>query len=214
MLLVDAAQTAGVVPIDMQAMGIDLLAFTGHKGLQGPPGTGGLVIGDGVDTARMEPVLRGGTGSRSEFQDQPEYLPDKYECGTPNGVGLAGLLAGIRWVTARGVGAIREHQRELTKALIDGLCEVAGVKVYGPHDAKSRTAVVSFTVADRQVSEIGLRLDQDFEIFCRVGLHCSPAAHTTIGTFPEGSVRLAPGASTSLDEVRQAVAAVARIVGS
>lgn len=212
LLLVDAAQTAGAVPIDMQALGIDLLAFTGHKALLGPPGTGGLVIGERVDTAEMEPLLRGGTGSRSEFEIQPEECPDKFESGTPNGVGIAGLGAGIRYVLRHGVEAIRAHEIALAQALAEGLAAIPGVTVYGPADPHQRTATVSFTVAGRRVSEIGLRLDEEHDVLCRVGLHCAPAAHRTIGTFPEGTVRLAAGFSTTLEEAEQAVAAVARIV--
>jgi cysteine desulfurase/selenocysteine lyase len=213
LLLVDAAQTAGVVPIDMQAMGIDLLAFTGHKGLQGPPGTGGLVIGDKVDVATMEPLLRGGTGSNSESEEQPDHLPDKFESGTPNGAGIAGLGAGVRFVMERGIDAIRAHEIELTRTLSEGLCAIPGVQVYGPSEAIRRTAVVSFTVAGHYVSEIGLRLDEEFAVLCRVGLHCAPAAHRTIGTFPEGTVRLAPGVFTAASDVHAALAAVEQIAG-
>lgn len=212
LVLVDAAQTAGVAPVDMQAMEIDLLAFTGHKGLQGPPGTGGLVIGDNVDAAIIEPLWRGGTGSHSEFEEQPDDLPDKFESGTPNGVGIAGLGAGVRWVMARGVDAIRAHEVELTRALITGLQTIPGVTVHGMRDAELQTATVSFTVAHRRVSEIGLRLDEEFGVLCRVGLHCAPAAHRTIGTFPEGTVRFAPGIFTILEDVRVALDAVRSIV--
>ncbi|HSW38560.1 MAG TPA: aminotransferase class V-fold PLP-dependent enzyme [Acidobacteriota bacterium] len=214
LLLVDAAQTAGVVPIDVQAMDIDLLAFTGHKGLQGPPGTGGLVIGGRVHTAGMDPLLRGGTGSRSRFEIQPEDCPDKFESGTANGPGIAGLGAGIRWLMARGIDAIRDHEIELTRLLIRGLEEIQGVRVYGPRDTRQRTATVAFTAAGLRVSEIGLRLDEEFDIMCRVGLHCAPAAHRTIGTFPEGAVRLSPGVMTTKDEARAAIEAVAEICGS
>lgn len=211
LLLVDAAQTAGAVPIDMQVLDIDLLAFTGHKALLGPPGTGGLVIGERVDTGEMAPLLRGGTGSRSEFEIQPDDLPDKFESGTPNGVGIAGLAAGIRYVLQHGVAAIRGHEMALARGLAEGLAAIPGVTVYGPADPAQRTATVSFTVAGRRVSEIGLRLDEEHGVLCRVGLHCAPAAHRTIGTFPEGTVRFAAGLSTTLEEVQRAVAAVARI---
>lgn len=211
LVLVDAAQTAGALPIDMGTMGVDLLAFTGHKGLQGPPGTGGLVIGDAVDVSALEPLVRGGTGSHSEFEEQPDELPDKCESGTPNGPGLAGLGAGVRWVMERGVDAVRSHEMALTQALVDGLREIPGVTVYGPLDARRRAAVVSFTLAGRTVSDVGLRLDEDDEILCRVGLHCSPAAHRTIGTFPQGSIRFAPGVMTTREEVTTAIRAVQRI---
>jgi cysteine desulfurase family protein len=212
LVLVDAAQTAGVVPIDIEAMQIDLLAFTGHKGLYGPPGTGGLILGERVDPALIEPLMRGGTGSHSEFEEQPNDLPDKFECGTPNGVGIAGLGAGARFVLARGIEAIRAHEVELTRALIAGLSEIPGVIVHGTRNAELQTATVSFTATNHRVSEIGLRLDEEFEVLCRVGLHCAPAAHRTIGTFPEGTVRFAASAFTTMDEIRAAVDAVRRIV--
>jgi cysteine desulfurase family protein len=211
-VLVDAAQTAGVVPIDVTASQIDLLAFTGHKGLLGPPGTGGLVIGDHVNADWIEPLVRGGTGSRSEFEEQPNDLPDKFESGTPNGIGIAGLGASVRWILQQGIEAIRAHEGELTRALIEGLCAIPGVTVHGVGDAELQTATVSFTSAHQRVSEIGLRLDDEFEILTRVGLHCAPAAHRTIGTFPHGTVRLAPGVFTTLAEVRATVGAVRKIV--
>ncbi len=212
LLLVDAAQTAGVLPIDMQALGIDLLAFTGHKGLHGPPGTGGLVLGERVDASEIVPLLQGGTGSLSEREIQPDFLPDKFECGTPNGAGIAGLRAGIAWVLDRGVETIRAHEIALTKRLLEGLGNIPAVQVYGPANAAQRTAVVSFTVDGRQVSEIGLRLDEEANVLCRVGLHCAPAAHRTLGTFPAGTVRFAPGPLTTPEEIDAAIKAVERIV--
>jgi cysteine desulfurase / selenocysteine lyase len=211
LLLLDAAQTAGVLPIDVQAMGIDLLAFTGHKGLQGPPGTGGLVIGERVSIGQMEPLVRGGTGSRSEHEFQPEDVPDKFEGGTANGSGIAGLGAGVRWILSRGVSAIRSHEIELTRVLLEGLRAIPGITMYGVGNPSACTAVVSFTMGGRRVSEIGLQLDEEYGIMCRVGLHCAPAAHRTIGTFPEGTVRLAAGISTDSGEIRAAVDAVAEI---
>ncbi len=211
LLLVDAAQTAGVIPIDQAAMGIDLLAFTGHKGLQGPPGTGGLVIGDRVKIDELDPLVRGGTGSRSEFEEQPNLLPDKFESGTPNGVGIAGLGAGVRWLADRGVESIRAHEAELTDTLIRGLLDIPGVSVYGPRSSTQMTAVVSCRIAGLHVSQAGLQLDDDFGVLCRVGLHCAPAAHKTIGTFPEGTIRLAPGIFTSLDDIHQVITAIQHI---
>jgi cysteine desulfurase / selenocysteine lyase len=212
LLLVDGAQTAGVLDTDVPAMGIDLLAFTGHKGLCGPPGTGGLVLGDRVDAAALAPLVRGGTGSRSESEEQPEDLPDKFEGGTPNGVGIAGLGAGVRVVLERGVEAIRAHEVGLTTLLLDGLHDIPGVRVYGPTDPQRRTAVVSFTVGGRQVSDLGLRLDEEHGVLCRVGLHCAPATHRTLGTFPSGTVRMAPGLLTTRDQVKTAVEAVRTVV--
>jgi selenocysteine lyase/cysteine desulfurase len=207
LLLVDSAQTAGVIPIDQPDIGIDLLAFTGHKGLYGPTGTGGLVIGEGVDTSQLQPVVRGGTGSRSEFEEQPDMLPDKYESGTANSVGIAGLGAGVHWVQSIGVEAIRAREVELNELLLSGLKNIPGITVYGPSDPEKRTAVVSCRVAGQNVSEVGLRMDDEFGILCRVGLHCAPSAHKTIGTFPEGTIRLAPGIFTSPEDIRTVIAA-------
>lgn len=211
LLLVDAAQSGGVYPIDMQADQIDLLAFTGHKGLLGPTGTGGLVVGERVDSAQMEPLKRGGTGSNSEHEAQPDFLPDCFESGTPNAVGLAGLAASVRWILARGVAAIRAHEVALTQRLIEGLRQIDGVTIYGTLDAELQTAVVSFNVAGLEPSDVGLRLDEEFAIMCRVGLHCAPAAHKTMGTFPVGTVRFGLSAFSTADEVDAAVQAVAEL---
>ena len=208
LLLVDVAQTAGAYPIDVQADEIDLLAFTGHKSLYGPMGTGGLIVGERVDGVRMEPLKRGGTGSRSEHEEQPDFLPDVYESGTPNAVGLAGLGAGVRWVLAQGVETIRAHEVALTQQLTNGLAGIPGVTVYGGLDAERQTATISFVVAGLETSDIGLLLDEEYEIMCRVGLHCAPAAHRTIGTFPTGTVRFGLGASNTSQEVEVALDAV------
>jgi cysteine desulfurase / selenocysteine lyase len=211
LLLVDAAQTAGALPIDVEAMQIDLLAFTGHKALLGPMGTGGLVIGERVDVARLRPLRQGGTGSRSEREEQPDFLPDLCESGTPNAVGLAGLLAGVRWVQAQGVEAIRRHEVRLARRLIDGLGEIPGVMVYGGRDPERQVATVAFDVAAMAPSEVGLLLDDEHAIMSRVGLHCAPAAHRTMGTFPRGTVRFGLGAFNTEAEVDVAVDAVAEI---
>jgi cysteine desulfurase family protein len=214
LILVDAAQTAGILPIDVEEQGIDLLAFTGHKGLQGPPGTGGLVMAAAVDPAAIEPLVRGGTGSRSEHEEQPGMLPDRYESGTCNGVGLAGLGAGVRWLQERGVNAIREHELELATTLTAGLRQIPGVSVYGPADPALCTAVISCRVAGLRVSEVGLRLDDEYAVLSRVGLHCAPSAHRTLGTFPEGTVRLAPGVFTTRADIDHALLAFRRLVAS
>ena len=211
LLLVDAAQTAGAYPIDVEADQIDLLAFTGHKALGGPMGTGGLVLGERVDLGRLVPLRRGGTGSRSEWEEQPDFLPDMCESGTVNAVGLAGLAAGVHWVLEQGVEAIRQREIELTQRLVDGLQEIPGVTVYGGLDARRQTATVSFNVAGLQPSEVGLRLDDEHDILCRVGLHCAPAAHKTLGTFPTGTVRFGLSALNTLDEVGTALRAVQTI---
>jgi cysteine desulfurase family protein len=214
LLLVDVAQTAGACPINMQDDNIDLLAFTGHKALGGPMGTGGLVIGERVDVGRLSPLKQGGTGSRSEQEQQPDFLPDMCESGTANAVGLAGLAAGIRWVMERGIDAIRQHEIELIQQLIDGLREIHGVTVYGGLDATRQTATIAFNVAGLEPSEVGLQLDEEFDIMSRVGLHCAPAAHKTLGTFPAGTVRFGLGAFNTAEQVDQATHAVRTIAGS
>jgi cysteine desulfurase family protein len=214
LLAVDTAQTAGAYPTDMEADKVDLLGFTGHKGLCGPMGTGGLIIGDRVDVDRLMPIKRGGTGSRSEHEEQPDFLPDKCESGTANVVGLAGLTAGVRFVMEAGVEAIRAHEVALAGQLINGLQSIPGVTVYGGLDAELQTATVSFNVAGQLPSDVGLRLDEEFGVLCRVGLHCAPAAHRTIGTFPSGTVRFGLSYFNTAEEVDQALEAVATIARS
>jgi cysteine desulfurase / selenocysteine lyase len=206
-LIVDAAQTAGVLPIDVEAMGIDLMAFTGHKSLFGPPGTGGLYIGEGMEE-RIRPLMTGGTGSRSEFEEQPLFLPDKFEAGTPNTVGLAGLAAGVSWILARGVEAIRTHEEALTGRFMRGLREIPGIDLYGPADPSRRTAIVSFNITGLMPSEAAQELDERFAIMSRPGLHCAPAAHRTIGTFPRGTVRFSFGPYNTEAEIDAALEAV------
>ena len=152
--------------------------------------------------------MRGGTGSRSELEEQPDFLPDMCESGTLNAVGIAGLFAGVRFVLGRGVDEIRRHEVELAHRLIEGLSAIPGVTVYGGHDAHRQTATVSFNIGRLAPSEVGLRLDEEYGILCRVGLHCAPAAHKTIGTFPTGTVRFGLAYFNSLEEVERAVEAV------
>lgn len=211
LLLVDAAQTAGAYPLSMIADHIDLLAFTGHKALHGPMGTGGLVVGDRVDLARMRPLKYGGTGSRSERETQPEFLPDRFESGTPNAVGLAGLAAGIRQVQATGIQTIRAHEVLLTQHLIDGLRAVPGVRVYGTGEATQQVATVAFNLDGFSPADVGLYLDEERAILCRIGLHCAPAAHRTLGTFPGGTVRFGLGYTNTIDEINVALDAIQQL---
>ena len=209
--LIDSAASAGAVPIDMQRDGIDLLAFTGHKSLLGPTGTGGLVLGERVDVRQMRALKQGGTGSHSSSEEQPEFLPDKFESGTLNVLGLAGLEAGIRWVLAQGISAIHARHQEITGQFIDGLTAIAGVSLYGTRDPARQTANLAFNIAGLSSSEAGFLLDEEFNIASRIGLHCAPAAHQTIGTWPHGSVRFAPGIFTSNDDIAYALQAVAQL---
>jgi selenocysteine lyase/cysteine desulfurase len=174
-------------------------------------GTGGLIIGQRVDLGRLRPLKRGGTGSNSEREEQPDFLPDMCESGTPNAVGLAGLAAGVRWVLDHGVESIRAHEVAMTQRLIDGLRALPHVTVYGGLDAERQTATVSFNIAGMAPSEAGLRLDEEYGIMCRVGLHCAPAAHRTIGTFPDGTARFGLSALNTLPEVEEALQAVRQL---
>ena len=211
LFLVDTAQTGGAYPIDMQDLKIDLLGFTGHKSLYGPMGTGGLVIGERVDVSQMNPLKQGGTGSHSEHEIQPDFLPDKFESGTPNAAGLAGLNAGIDWVLKEGVNTIRSYEENLTQTLVEGLQNIPGVTVYGTGDASRQTSTVSFNLTGMAPSAVSLRLDEDYQIMCRVGLHCSPAAHKTLGTYPAGTIRFGLGAFNTLPEVYSALGAVSEL---
>jgi len=208
--LVDAAQTAGALPLDVEAMNIDLLAFTGHKSLFGPQGTGGLYIRKGLDE-QIPPLMMGGTGSRSEFEEQPDFMPDKYESGTQNAIGLAGLGAGIGFIRAEEIDAIREKEMILTKAFMEGAGALKGIHLYGPLDVGKRTAVVSFNIDGMVPSETAMRLDEDYGILCRPGLHCAPLAHRTVGTFPQGTVRFSFGYYNTLDQVQKALKALEEI---
>jgi cysteine desulfurase family protein len=210
-LLVDAAQTAGALEIDVQQMKIDLLAFTGHKALLGPQGTGGLYIGEGVDLGRLQPLKRGGTGSRSESEEQPDFLPDRYESGTANGAGVAGLGAAVRFVLEVGVDRIRAHEQQLTAQLLAGLRSIPGTRIYGTGDAERQTATVSFNLEGIEPSDVALRLDEEYGILCRPGLHCAPSAHRTTGTYPRGTVRFGLSYLNTMKQVDQAVEAVGKI---
>lgn len=208
LFMADAAQTAGVIPIDMERNRIDLLAFTGHKALFGPQGTGGLVIGERVNEKNIEPLKRGGTGSRSELEEQPDFLPDLCESGTPNAVGLAGLRAGLDFILGVGIEKIRDHERKLTARLIQGLLEIPGAIVYGSGDAEKQCATVSFNLKNWAPSDLSFRLDEEFGILTRVGLHCAPSAHRTIGTFPDGTVRVSMSYLNTEEEIAQTLEAI------
>jgi cysteine desulfurase family protein len=211
LLLVDAAQTAGAYPIDMERDGIDLLAFTGHKSLYGPQGTGGLVLGERVNEKEMVPLKQGGTGSRSEYEEQPEFLPDRFESGTPNGVGIAGLLAGVQFVLEKGVEQIREHESYLMEKLIEGLKKIPRLKCYDPENGVERIAMLSFNLTEISPSDVAFRLEREFGILCRSGLHCAPSAHRTIGTFPEGTVRFGLSVFNTETEIERTIQAVSII---
>jgi cysteine desulfurase family protein len=211
-LCVDAAQTAGALPIDVAAMSIDLLAFTGHKSLYGPQGTGGLYIRKGLDE-KIAPLMRGGTGSRSEFEEQPDFMPDKFESGTPNTIGLAGLAAGAAFILEQGVEAVAAKELALTRRFLDHLQAFGRhVTVYGPPAAQDRIPLISFNLRDITPSDAALYFDEQWGIMCRPGLHCAPAAHRTIGTFPRGTVRFSFGLFNTEEHVELAAKALRQLL--
>ncbi|MFH1736929.1 MAG: aminotransferase class V-fold PLP-dependent enzyme [Actinomycetota bacterium] len=207
-LLVDAAQTAGAVSINVDRMNIDLLAFTGHKSLFGPMGTGGLYVRPGLN---LEPLLRGGTGSRSEEDIQPEFMPDRLESGTPNTVGAAGLRAGLRFIEETGLPRIIEHKKTLTKHFLNGLREIKGATVCGLTTPDNRLSIVALNIRGRECSEVARLLDERYGILVRAGLHCSPWAHKTIGTYPSGAIRFSFGYFNTEDEIDASLAALAEL---
>ncbi|MFO8060198.1 MAG: aminotransferase class V-fold PLP-dependent enzyme [Bacillota bacterium] len=213
LFLLDAAQTAGVYPVDVDSQGVDLLAFTGHKGLLGPPGVGGLYVRRGI---ALRPWREGGTGSRSHEVLQPEIMPDLLEAGTMNAPAVAGLGAGLEFIRREGLQRIREHEVSLAGMLREGLREVRGVTVYGPDDPEEGVAVISFTLGRADCAHLGFSLEEEFGILSRTGLHCAPRAHRCLGTFPEGTVRLSPGyfnTEADLGRVLDAVRQIAERAG-
>ena len=206
--LVDAAQTAGAMPIDVQKIGIDLMAFSGHKGLLGPTGTGGLYIRDDI---ALSPLMRGGTGSDSAHEVQPDFLPDAFESGTLNVAGIAGLGSGVRFLREVGIDSVRARARELVSQIRAGLSEIPGITIYGPGNAELQCGAVSFNIDGAMPSEVGLILDEQFGIMARTGLHCAPSAHRTLGTFPTGTVRFSFGWFNTREEVDAALEALRKI---
>jgi cysteine desulfurase / selenocysteine lyase len=195
-LLLDAAQTAGIQPIYADRWNIGMLACSGHKALLGPQGIGILYVRQDLDVL---PLMEGGTGSRSEDLMQPAYCPDRYESGTPNLPGIAGLTAGIEFILKQGMDSIREHELSLGSILEQELAGMPGVSVYRPE--VRGTGAVSFTIDGLNPNDAGSLLDAGFDIAVRTGLHCAPLAHQTLGTYPEGAVRVSPGYSTSAEDI-------------
>lgn len=206
-LCVDASQTAGCVPIDVMKDNIDILVFTGHKSLAGPQGTGGFYIRKGLEKL-VDPLERGGTGSKSEHEEHPDFMPDRFESGTPNTIGLAGLGAAVRHIAGTGIDTIRSKETALTGLFLEGIRPIKGVRIYGEADPAGRTALVSFTVDGISPSDLSFRLDERFNIMSRPGLHCAPSAHRTIGTFPYGTVRFSFGPFTTEEEIAVSIKAL------
>ena len=207
-LLVDAAQTAGVCPIDVQAWGIDMLAVPGHKALYGPSGTGFLYLAPDLV---LDPLFEGGTGGQSTLRRQPDLLPDRYESGTPNIPGIAALGEAVSFIKEKGIEQIRRHETALFDLIVSGLKEIPGVTLFGPCDSRLQMAVVSFRLEGMDPAEVGSFLEETMGIQVRVGLHCSPMSHRTIGSFPEGTVRVSPGLFTTEADIAALIDGIRKI---
>jgi cysteine desulfurase / selenocysteine lyase len=207
--MIDAAQTAGLVPIDMQKDNISLLAFTGHKKLYGPPGIGGLCINENID---IDTTIQGGTGSKSEMESHPDFYPDKLEAGTPNTIGIVGLKAGIQYILNKGIADLRKQQLQLTEYLIQQLKEIHEVMLYLPDSGDERLPLVSLNIKNMVSSDLAYQLDHEYNIMVRSGLHCAPLAHKSIGTFPLGTVRFSIGGFNTEEEIKYTVESLKKII--
>ncbi len=212
--ILDTAQTAGVLPVNMKEMNIDALAFTGHKSLLGPQGIGGFIIRREL-AGLLTPLIAGGTGSISHTEEMPGFMPDRFEAGPLNLPGIAGLGAGLRFVEEKGLAAISDHERALTGLFLDGLAplEAAGrLRIVGKMTVEGRTGVVSILPLTTDPAIAAARLDEEFGIRTRVGLHCAPSAHKTLRTFPEGSIRFSFGIFNTPEDVGAALDALRTIL--
>ena len=207
-LAVDAAQTAGVIPIDMKELNISFLAFTGHKCLFGPSGIGGICV---ADDAHIEGTIYGGTGVRSAYPYHLEEYPYRLEAGTLNMAGIAGLSAGVNWVEEKGVENIHEHEMKLLGMLQDGLAQIPGVTIYGTMSLENRVPTISVGLENYDAADVGAFLDVDHDILTRTGLHCAPLIHEHYGTAPRGTVRFSVGPFNTEDQILKAVRAVETI---
>jgi len=210
-MIIDAAQSAGHLPIDVQADGIDLLAAPGHKGLLGPLGTGFLYIRPGLEKI-LRPLKEGGTGSVSEADRQPDFMPDRFEAGSHNAIGIAGLSAGVKWILDRGIETLAAHDRELTLTFIEGVSDIAGLTYYGPRGPRDRVGVFSVRLDGYDPHELAMVLETSYGILTRAGIHCAPLAHEAIGTASlGGTTRFSFGPFVSAQDVQYATDALAQI---
>ena len=213
--ILDSAQSAGLFPINMQELGVDALAFTGHKGLLGPQGIGGFILREHM-VEQVAPLLVGGTGSLSHTERTPGFMPDKFEAGTLNLPGIAGLAAGVGWLKERGLERIRAHELALTAQLLAGLAtlEQQGLlRIVGRRDCEQRTSVVSIAHTHQDIALVAYELAEKYGIATRVGLHCAPNAHKTLGTYPTGTLRFSLGWHNTEAEVATALAALKEVLG-
>lgn len=209
--IVDAAQTAGVIPINVKACHIDALCFTGHKGLLGPQGIGGIILTKEI-AQTLTPLITGGTGSFSHLETMPTHMPDAFEAGTLNLPGIIGLNEGLSYIEAVGMKNIHNHELALTKTFLECLRSITGINIIGKQDIQDRTAVVSITIDGMDPASIAYELESTYHIMTRVGLHCAPRAHQTLGTYPEGTVRFSFGYTNTHENVEVTLSALNRIV--
>ena len=209
--IVDAAQTAGVIPIDVKACHIDALCFTGHKGLLGPQGIGGIILTKEM-AQNLTPLIAGGTGSFSHLETMPTHMPDAFESGTLNLPGIIGLNEGLAYIKSQGMENIHNHELVLTQSFLEGLQSIDGINIVGKQNIQDRTAVVSITIDGMDPANIAYELESTYHIMTRVGLHCAPRAHQTLGTYPEGTVRFSFGYANTHKDVKSALSALHRIV--
>ena len=211
--IVDAAQTAGVIPIDVKACHIDALCFTGHKGLLGPQGIGGIILTKEM-AQNLTPLIAGGTGSFSHLETMPTHMPDAFEAGTLNLPGIIGLNEGLDYIESQGMENIHNHELVLTQSFLEGLQSIDGINIVGKQNIQDRTAVVSITIDGMDPANIAYELESTYHIMTRVGLHCAPRAHQTLGTYPEGTVRFSFGYANTHKDVESALSALNTIVKS
>lgn len=209
--IVDAAQTAGVIPIDMKACHIDALCFTGHKGLLGPQGIGGIILTKEM-AQTLTPLIAGGTGSFSHLETLPTHMPDAFESGTLNLPGIIGVNEGLAYIESQGMENIHNHELVLTQSFLEGLQSIDGINIVGKQNIQDRTAVVSITIDSMDPASIAYELESTYHIMTRVGLHCAPRAHQTLGTYPEGTVRFSFGYANTHEDVESALSALHRIL--
>lgn len=209
--ILDSAQSAGLLPIDMKAMYIDILTFTGHKALLGPQGIGGFILNENMINL-IEPLISGGTGSISHTLNVPEFMPDRFESGTLNIPGIYGLNASLKYINNIGMENILKKELKLTQIFLNELSEINDIKVYGRKDILNRVAVISIDIPNRDLSDIAYILDEKYGIQTRVGLHCSPIAHQTLGTYPQGTIRFSFGHNNNLEEIKYCIQALKEII--
>ncbi len=213
-LVVDAAQSIGHLPIDVQADAIDLLAAPGHKALMGPLGTGFLYLRPGMEKL-VRPLREGGTGSRSDLPTQPMWMPDKYEPGSHNAIGIAGLLAGVRWLRGRGIDEVRRHEQGLVSTFLGAIGGIDGLSLFGPQGVADRIGVFSVRTEGLDPHELSAAMESGFGVLTRSGIHCAPWVHRALETLDVGgTTRLSFGPFTSKQDVRYAADALAQLATS